>query len=251
MKTSHMDAWDNSFIMLTISEYEALSAHAPHGTHARYNAHRLNDEEACEACKDAEAEYRAELRARRHEEQGEAEWPHRQSFARTTAPQVEIEEERDQDEDEDEDERPWVDDLEDGEADDQPEDDEEYEPDDAPPAGSHAASLVQTWEMIGKLGGFRLGFKTSRPSRVSAPSANGAGTPSANGPGTDPRARLRAITTELDARKPRGPSAARLLAEAASYLTGGVTALWQYGEARGCDPQDIVAAERTVAGRGR
>ncbi len=69
---------------------------------------------------------------------------------------------------------------------------------------------------------------------------------STNGEGTNPRTRLGAITAEIDAGKPRGPAAIKLLVEAVPYLAGGVTTLAQYGEARGCHPEDIAAAERTV-----
>lgn len=123
--------------------------------------------------------------------------------------------------------------------------DEEFELDDAP-AGSPAASLVKTWETIGKLG-FWPGLKPSSTPRGRSSRMT---TPLTKGNGTDPRTRLRAITAELNNRKPRGPAAVKLLVEAAPYLTGGVNALAQYGEARGCRPEDVVAAERTLVGRG-
>jgi hypothetical protein len=134
-------------------------------------------------------------------------------------------------------------------------DDEEFELDDVP-ATSRAASLVRTWETIGQtigqLDGLRLGLKAARPSptgRLSRIASAPKPTPS-----EDPRARLRAITVELDSRTPRGSNAVELLVEATSYLTGGVIALRQYAEARGCDPKDARAAERAVLGlkeRGR
>jgi hypothetical protein len=213
--------WDRMWsAMLTKVELEILSKRAPHGTHARYNAHLLQDEEPCDGCRDGEARYRAKLRERRLGDQGEVDYP-RQSLTRTTVSRI-VDEEEDEDEE------------------------EEFELDDAP-ADSHAASLVQTWETIGKLG-FWPGLKPSstprgRSSRIT--------TPSTKGNGADPRTRLRAITTELNTRKPRGPQAVKLLVEAAPYLTGGVNALAQYGEARGCHAEDIAAAERVVVGKGR
>jgi hypothetical protein len=57
-----------------------------------------------------------------------------------------------------------------------------------------------------------------------------------------------AITAELDAGKPRGPAAVKLLVEAMPHLTGGIATLRQYGEARGCASQDIAAADRAVVG---
>ena len=75
--------------------------------------------------------------------------------------------------------------------------------------------------------------------------------PSSNGNGTNPRTRLRAIVAELRTRKPRGPQAVKLLVEAVPYLTGGVNALAQSGEAWGCRSEDIEAAERIVVGKGR
>lgn len=75
--------------------------------------------------------------------------------------------------------------------------------------------------------------------------------PSTNGNGTDPRTRLRAITAKLDAGSPRGSATIKLLVEAAPFLAGGVAALAQYGEARGCPREDIVAAERIVVGKGK
>jgi hypothetical protein len=71
--------------------------------------------------------------------------------------------------------------------------------------------------------------------------------PSPNEEGTDPRTRLQAITAEIRARRPRGSAAIKLLVEAASYLRGsGGGVLRQYGKARGCAPNDIAAAERTI-----
>jgi hypothetical protein len=65
----------------------------------------------------------------------------------------------------------------------------------------------------------------------------------------DPGTRLRAISAELRARKPRGLHAVELLVEADEYVKPGT--LEQYGEAMGCDPGDIAAAKRVVVGRGR
>lgn len=128
-------------------------------------------------------------------------------------------------------------------------DDEEFELDDVP-ATSRAASLVRTWETIGQtigqMDGLRLGLKAARPSPAGRRSRI-ASAPKPT-PSEDPRARLRAITVELDSRKPRGSNAVELLVEAASYLTGGVVALRQYAEARGCDPEDAWTAERAVLG---
>lgn len=123
---------------------------------------------------------------------------------------------------------------------------EAFELDDAP-ADSRAASLVQTWETIGKLGGLWLGLKPSTSPgahrrRIAASTGIRSPTPE------DPRTRLGAITAELDYGSPRG-TATKLLVEAAPYLTGGVTALRQYGEARGCHPSEVAAAERAVIGK--
>jgi len=138
----------------------------------------------------------------------------------------------------------------DGEEPEEEDNDEAFELDDTP-AGSHAANLAQTWETIGRLGGLRLGSKAATPRRARSSAPTGA-TPSPRRPTpTDPWTQLQAITAALDAGKPRGPAAVKLLVEAASYLTGGVTALRQYGEARGCAPSDIVAAERSVVGKGK
>src|SRR6266511_2380588 len=89
--------------MLTKVELEVLSKRAPHGTHARYNAHLLKDEEPCDRCKDGEARYRAKLRERRLADQGEAERP-RQPFTRTTASRTTVSRMVDEQEDEEEDE---------------------------------------------------------------------------------------------------------------------------------------------------
>jgi hypothetical protein len=66
----------------------------------------------------------------------------------------------------------------------------------------------------------------------------------------DPGTQLRAITAKLDFRHPRGSEAVELLVEAVPYL-GGARYLRQYGEARGCHPEDIAAAERIVVGKGK
>jgi hypothetical protein len=248
-------AWDRiSSIMLTTSELERLSAGAKHGTHARYNAHLLAGDEPCDPCRDAEAVYRAELRARRSDRDTEQTGSHlilhsRRGFDPTTALQEVEDDEAEEEDDENQDERSWVDDLEDADENDDELDDEDFELDDAPPAGSHAASLVRTWHVIGQMGGLRLGLKTASASR--APHRSRIASALKPTPSEDPRARLRAITAELDTRKPHGPGAVKLLAEATSYLTGGVTALRQYGEARRCDPEDISAAERATVGGGR
>jgi hypothetical protein len=231
MKTSHVDAWDNSFIMLTISEYRALGEQAPHGTHARYNAHLVKDEEPCDRCKDGEARYRRKLKARRLADQDETEQP-RRSFTRTTVSRNEDEEDEGNEEEEEEEE-------------------EELEPDDAPswraaPAFDPAASWASTFEVLAAISG---------GGRVPTPSPNGRSRqiaiPSTNRNRTDPRTPLRAISAELRARKPRGPQAVKLLVKAAPYLTGGVNALPQYGEGLGCRPEDIAAAERIVVGNGK
>lgn len=232
-----MRTWDRMWsVMLTKVELEGLSAHALHGTHARYNGHLLAGEEPCDRCRDGEARYRAKLKEKRLAAQAEAEQP-RQSFTRTTVSQIEDEEDEEDEEEEEEEEE---------------EDEEELESDDAPswraaPAFDPAPSLASTFEVLAAISG---------RGQVLAPSPNGRRSPqitmpSTNGSGTDPRTRLQAISTELNTRKPRGPQAVKLLVEAAPYLTGGVNALAQYGEARGCDPGDIAAAERAVIGKGR
>jgi hypothetical protein len=137
--------------------------------------------------------------------------------------------------------RPVVVPIQDHDDDDDEEEEEEMFELDEVPSGSHAANLAQTWETIGKLPPlFRFKEKPSgapRPSLIA-----GIASPTSG----DPRARLGAITAELNARKPHGPQAVELLVEAAPYLTGGVTALRQYGEARGCRPEDVAVAERIV-----
>ena len=236
--------WDRiSSIMLTTSELERLSAGAKHGTHARYNAHLLAGDEPCDPCRDAETTYRAELRARRSDrdaDQARSQLilrPRRASDPATALLEAEDDEAEEED-DENEDERSWADGAEEVEQ-----DDEEFELDDAP-ATARAANLMRTWQTIGQMGGLRLGLRAARPSRTPRRSRiSSAPEPT---PSQDPRARLRAITAELDSRKPRGSNAIELLVEAASYLTGGVVALRQYAEARGCDPEDARTAERAV-----
>jgi hypothetical protein len=243
-------AWDRiSSIMLTTSELERLSAGAKHGTHARYNAHLLAGDEPCDSCRDAEAAYRAELRERWSDRDTEQAGSHlflrsRRAFEPATA-LLEAEDDGTEEEgDENQDERSWVDDLEDAdEYDDELEDEEGFEPDDAPPATSRAANLMQTWETIGRMGGLRLGPKAASGPR--APRRSRIASPSIQGQEDDPKTRLRVITAALDARHPRGPEARKLLAESIPYI-GGVTFLRQYGEARGCDPEDVEAVERAA-----
>jgi hypothetical protein len=213
--------------MLTTSEYKELSEQVPHGSHSRYNAHLLAGEEACDPCREAERIYRAKLRARRLD-QDEPEQPRRHSFARPASPGTEVEEIEDEDELED--------------------DEEEYEPDDAPPAGSHASNLAQTWETIGKLGGL-FGFlkPPTSPQSTLAPASKRKQSTILEGP----KARLGAISAEVRAPKLRGPEAVSRLVEAAPYLTGGANALAQYGDGLGCDPEDIAAAKRIVVGKGK
>ncbi len=140
---------------------------------------------------------------------------------------------RDNDRYEDDDELPEADDL---------EDEEELESDDEP-AGGSTELLAQIWKTIE-----RLDSKASTPPAARRSPSQSTPSPTPADPGT----RLRAITAELDARSPRGSAGVKLLVEAASYLTGGVTALRQYGEARGCHPEDVVAAERAaIAAQGR
>jgi hypothetical protein len=228
--------------MLTTSELERLSAGAKHGTHARYNAHLLRGDEPCDRCRDAEAAYRADLRARRSNRDADQARSHLILRSRvfrpaTAVPEAEDDEAEGED-DENEDEGSWADGAEEVEQ-----DDEEFELDDAP-ATARAASLVRTWQTIGQMGGLRLGLKAARLPRT--PRRSRISSAPEPPPSQDPRARLRAITTLIDAQHPRGSHAVELLVEATSYLTGGVTALPQYGEARGCDPSDIAAAERAV-----
>jgi hypothetical protein len=126
------------------------------------------------------------------------------------------------------------------------EDEEVFEPDDSP-VSSHATSLMKTWETIGQMGGLFPWFnpKATSPRR----SRTGASTRIASPTPEEARGRLRAIAAQLRTQKPRGPAAVKLLVEAAPYLTGGVNALAQNGEAWGCVPEDISAAERIVVAR--
>ncbi len=236
--------WDTiSSIMLTTSELERLSARAPHGTHGRYNAHLLAGDEPCDACRDAEAEYRAELRARRAG-QGGVEQPRSQITilrSRSFDPDDIRDDEDDQgfdDEEELEDERSWADDLEDAEG---------LELD-AAPRWRRSVSTPEDGNpspfgpAFGKI---RVGPQDGQTyARRNAPHTSMRATDEV----ADPKARLRAITATLDARHPAGREAIELLVEAASYLNGGVSTLHQYGEARGCDPEDVTAAERAVVG---
>jgi hypothetical protein len=214
--------------MLTKVELEVLSKRAPHGTHARYNAHLLKDEEPCDRCKDGEAKYRADLRARRDADPERIDRPRRDAvFTPQTA---ETEDEDDETED----------------------DEEEYEPDDAPrwlrarlpsPRAEESGSpFGPAWETMNGVFGWKGRPKPSRSPVSPASKQERSAIPE------DPRTRLRVITAELDSRKPRGSNAVELLVEAASYLTGGVVALCQYAEARGCDPEDARTAERAVLG---
>lgn len=207
MKNPLLLTWDRLWsTMLTKAELEILSAHAPHGTHARYNAHLLADERV------------------------ENEQPH-----------------------ENEDERTWVEELEEVDEDDETDDDEEdddeesFELDDAP---SHRIPERSSWSPFGPAFG-KVGVGAPNVALIPARRHRQTNRPQPpdNGAGTDPRTRLRAITAELDVGKPHGPSAVKLLVEATSYLTGGVSTRRQYGEARGCAPQDIAAAERAVVGK--
>jgi hypothetical protein len=238
--------------MLTTSEYRELSAKTPHGTHARYNAHTLAGEEACDPCREAERIYRAKLRAR-HLSQDEDEQPRHRSFAwppylRTE--DEEIEDEEIEDEDEDEDERSWADDLEEAE-DEQEVEEEEYEADDQPMLRGRESSMWHVgggaWDADFMRGsGGVLGFLNvatphrSVRARASSPQEE---IPAVPGVG------LRAITTKLDSQKPHGKEAVALLAKAGEYLKPAT--LRQYGEARGCDPEDIATAERIVVGKGK
>ena len=108
--------------------------------------------------------------------------------------------------------------------------------------------IVQIAELVAQRRG---GSASPKPARTGPP--GGAGP---RGAATDDRAprvasqdRLAAITAELDARRPRGPDAVRMLMEAAVHLRGGVVVLRQYAEGRGCDTADIEAAERAIAAR--
>lgn len=263
--------WDKIWsTMLTKAEYRILSKRAPHGTHSRYNGHLLDGSDPCDRCRAAEAAYRAELRARRTEREHLVAPSRAHSASRPDRPRSNAAEPEDQDEDswEDEpaDERPWADDVEDAVFDEGEEEEDEAsstsldeisddELDDAPRKRTREWSASPFGPAFGKIGVQAFGkLGVGTPNGSSSPARRGSPRITAgptDGVRTDPRTRLRAITAEIEARKPRGSVAIRLLAEAASYLTGGVTALGQYGEGRGCDPQDIAAAERTVVGRGR
>ncbi len=53
-----MQAWDRMWsTILTTTELQALSGRAAHGTHARYNAHLLEDQVPCDRCREGEARY--------------------------------------------------------------------------------------------------------------------------------------------------------------------------------------------------
>jgi hypothetical protein len=237
-------------MMLTTSEYRELSAKTPHGTHARYNAHTLAGEEACDPCREAERIYRAKLRAR-HLSQDEDEQPRHRSFAWPPYLRTEDEEIEDEEiEDEDEDERSWADDLEEAE-DEQEVEEEEYEADDQPMLRGRESSMWHVgggaWDADFMRGsGGVLGFLNvatphrSVRARASSPQEE---IPAVPGVG------LRAITTKLDSQKPHGKEAVALLAKAGEYLKPAT--LRQYGEARGCDPEDIATAERIVVGKGK
>jgi hypothetical protein len=124
-------------------------------------------------------------------------------------------------------------------------DDEEFDSDEEPPVRRSevlaAPGFGPAW---GSMNGL-FGWKGPKPSQRTPRRARRSRTAVSTIP-EDPKARLRAITAKLDARKPRGPEAVNLLVEAAPHLSGGVTTLAQYGENRGCAREDIVAAERTV-----
>jgi hypothetical protein len=185
---------------------------------------------------------RAELRARRSDRDIDQARSHLILRSGASGPATTIleaeDDEAEEEDEENEDERSWAGELEEVEQ-----DDEEFELDDVP-ATSRAASLMRTWQTIGQMGGLRLGLKAARSSRT--PRRSRIASAPEPTPFQNPRARLRAITTLIDAGQPRGSDAVELLVEATSYLTGGVTALRQYAEARGCDPKDARAAERAV-----
>jgi hypothetical protein len=229
--------WDRMWsTMLTKVELEVLSKHAPHGTHARYNAHLLAVDEPCDRCREGEAKYRAELRARRDADPERIDRPRRDAvFTPQTA---ETEDEDDETEDDEEEYEP---------------DEEEYEPDDAPrwhrarlpsPRAEESGSpFGPAWETMNGVFGWKGRPKPSRSPVSPASKQKRSTIPE------DPRTRLRAITAELDSPKSRGSNVVALLVEATTYLTGGLTALRQYAEARGCDPEDARAAERAVLAR--
>lgn len=60
---------------------------------------------------------------------------------------------------------------------------------------------------------------------------------------------LRAISVRLETERPHGAAAVELLVAAVPLLRGGISALAQYGEAKGCDPADVAAAERAARTR--
>ncbi len=138
-------------------------------------------------------------------------------------------------EDDDDDELPESDDR---------QDEEELETGGEVAGGSTELLAKNLIKIIERMDGLRLDVEASTPRGARRSPSQSPPSPTPADPGT----RLRAITAELDARSPRGSAAVKLLVEAASYLTGGVTVLRQYGEARGCRPEDVAAAERAAIG---
>ncbi len=243
-------------VVLTSSELERLSAQAPHGTHARYNAHLLAGDESCDACRDAEAGYRAELRARRTD-RGRIEQPRHHLILRSRLldqavagqDDLEIDDDETEDDGELEDERSWADDLENADEEDDVGDEDDDEDDVDDEQGS-MPWIVAAASILGNVLASRGEGRVPSPSPVESHSMRvmrrsaSTSAPGRSAP-ADPRTRLRAITDELDDKHPRGRAAVELLVEAAPAL-GGVKFLRQYGEARGCDPIDVVAAERAA-----
>lgn len=228
--------------MLTTSELERLGSHAPHGTHARYNAEVRAGETPCEDCRDGEATYQRERRLARDKSAPSRSRNTHRPFTRRTHASVLLHDQEDEEDEEIDDEPEDDDELED--EDEFEDDEEEYEPDAAPSVRRSevlaAPGFGPAWETMSRW---------NRPAGTIPRSRLATGSRSTI-PG-DPRARLRAITASLDARHPHGSEAVKLLVEAVPYLTGGVASLHQYGETRGCHPEDIAAAEKIVVGKGR
>jgi len=162
--------------------------------------------------------------------------------------------------DESADKQLWDDEVEDAEIDEDDEDEDNAEFDEEDEDEDDAPStflVVAGVKILGDVLTSRANGSTSRPPAATsvrvAPSRSGevdfmSGNARRPTSREEAEKRLRAITAEFEATHPRGPHARELLVEAAFCLKGGASMLGQYGQARGWDPEDITAAERTVAG---
>jgi len=214
--------------MLTKMELEVLSAHAPHGTHARYNAHLLKDQEPCDRCRDGEARYRAELRAKRHADPEHIERSRRGAVFAPRTRTIRVQDEELED-DEPEDERPWADDLEDAELEQGDREDEELEAEDEAPSWLAVGATIAAGLVSARIGGpvvpppepVTARGHTAGPPRRPAPSPAG---PQEAPPHGAPNDRLKAITKSIAAH-PRDPRCPELLVEAVPHLRGGIVAL--------------------------